>query len=230
MKNKKESIKLSIIPVPDELVVRVVTSWREEDVAELKNRIFRNCSKYLPYEDAQEATQETLYGIAKGQGKLKDIVEQFKSESTGEKRESPGGYVTQIIRNQIINVWRVKGRQKAFLTGTPRDTKESPRYYEESNPSFDDIADRVASSPTPDNHPEATANFRELMEILRDIREAASFKKRNWIDAFLYQQLDGMSIAEIAQKMGVKEGTVKSWIFRGKIYLQGEFLKLGYSR
>jgi RNA polymerase sigma factor (sigma-70 family) len=231
MKNKKkQDVKVLLIPIPNELVVSVVTSWREEDVAELKNRIFRNCRKYLSYEDAQEATQETLYGIAKGQDKLKDIVEQFKSESTGKKKQSPGGYVTQINRNQIVNTWRAKGRQKEFQTGISRDAKENPHYFEEPCSSFDEIVDKVAASPTSENHPEARANSRELREILCDIREEAPSIERNEIDAFLYQQSDGMSIAEIAQKMGVKEGTVKSWIFRGKMYLRQEILKRGYRR
>jgi DNA-directed RNA polymerase specialized sigma24 family protein len=120
----KRSIKLT--PIPDELVVRVVTCRLESDLTELRQRIFHNCRQYLfCYEDAQDATQETLYGIEKGLDKLKDMIKQFKSESTGKKRVYPGGYVTQIIRNQIINIWRAKGREKELQTGTKRDAKEN---------------------------------------------------------------------------------------------------------
>jgi RNA polymerase sigma factor (sigma-70 family) len=216
-KKKKDSIKVSLTPIPNELVVRVVTWWREEDFAELKNRIFRNCRKYFLYEDAQEVTQKILLGIAEQKDKLESIVHLFNA---GKKEESPGGYVTQIIRNQIINIWRAKGRRrKVFQTGI----------------STDEIADKVAAAPTPDNYPEAKANSEEFKEILRDIRAKAAPMQRNWIDAFLYQQWYGMSIAQIADVMStperlVKEGTVKAWIFRGRRYLQQEFLKRGYSR
>ncbi|HEV2175966.1 MAG TPA: RNA polymerase sigma factor [Terriglobia bacterium] len=82
--------------------------------------------------------------------------------------------------------------------------------------SLDDEAAGVEQKPSPDEHPLARLEARERQELLQAALDRLSPDMREAVVLRDFQDLD---YVEIAQVLGVPEGTVKSRINRGRLEL-----------
>lgn len=89
----------------------------------------------------------------------------------------------------------------------------------------DDAGDAETQFDVPDESKGPETVF-EQTELSESLRQAVKQLKPEWKEAFVLRELADMSYSEIADALGVEEGTVKSRLFRARRQLQ-EILREG---
>jgi len=117
-------------------------------------------------------------------------------------QSQPLTWLTSIARNRAIDSLRRAQTQPQLQTATPFDDEDSSVY--------DDTAD---SHPGPLELLSRASDARALSHCLQDL----SAPQRQSVALAFY---DGLSHAEVAEKMGEPLGTVKSWVRRALLSLK----------
>lgn len=167
-------------------------AW-EEIVQRFHRRIYNVCYRFSGDADsAQDLTQEVF-------------IKMYRTLNTYDS--SKGAFmtwVTTITRNLLVDHFRkTKGDR---LTDS---LDQAPSEHEDAQPLGEQIADRGAP-------PEAYVQSREAREMVHEALQKLSPELR---EAVILRDLQDMDYKEIAQVLGIPEGTVKSRISRGRAEL-----------
>ncbi len=160
-------------------------------VGRYKNRLYSYLFRLLGNEsEAEEFAQETFVRAYMHADKYKTIA-----------RFSTWLYTiaTNLVRNRVRNV---KRRPKTVSMWTEDRDGEDGRWV--------DVKD---DSPTP----EETMDRRRLQELIQQAIEKIPPKYR---PSFVLREIDGLSYEEIAATTGLKLGTVRSRINRGRMHFK----------
>ena len=167
-------------------------AW-EQIVQRYHRRIYNLCYRFAgSTEDAQDLTQEVFIKIYRTAGSFDSAKASFTT------------WLTTVTRNLLVDHYRRE--RDARMTASI----DAPLSGDDDAPS---MADRLASS-APSQHELAERRqraeliHRALLEVSADLREAV-----------ILRDLQEMEYKEIAQVLGVPEGTVKSRINRGRAEL-----------
>jgi len=160
-------------------------------VGRYKNRLYSYLYRLLGNEsDAEEFAQETFVRAYMHADKYRTIAKFSTWLYT---------IATNLVRNRIRNV---KRRPRMISMWTEDDGGEDGRWV--------DIKDE---SPTP----EETMDRKRLQEMIQQAIEKIPSKYR---PAFVLREINGLSYEEIAATTGLKLGTVRSRINRGRMHFK----------
>jgi len=143
------------------------------------------------------------------QGQAEDVLQEVyvnvwrSAQSFDAAQSQPLTWLTRIARNRAIDSLRRAQTQPQFES---RFTGE-----EEDNDVYDDKAD---DAPGPLDLLSRASDARALTDCMQDL----SASQRQSVALAFY---DGLSHAEVAEKMGQPLGTVKSWVRRALSSLKG---------
>ena len=160
-------------------------------VGRYKNRLYSYLFRLLGNEsEAEEFAQETFVRAYMHADKYKTIA-----------RFSTWLYTigTNLVRNRIRNI---KRRPKTISMWSENNGGEDGRWV--------DIKD---NSPTP----EETVDRKKLQELIQQAIERIPSRYR---PAFVLREINGLSYEEIAATTGLKLGTVRSRINRGRMHFK----------
>ena len=147
--------------------------------------------------------------INRDRGQAEDVLQEVyvnvwrSAQSFDAAQSQPLTWLTRIARNRAIDSLRRAQTQPQFET---RFTSE-----EEDNDVYDGKAD---DAPGPLDLLSQASDARALTDCMRDL----SAPQRQSVAMAFY---DGLSHAEVAEKMGQPLGTVKSWVRRALASLKG---------
>ena len=143
----------------------------------------------------------------------------------------------ELTQDAFLNAWRGLGKfqgESSFSTWLYRLTsnlcidflrREKWRSSLSMTVSLDDEEEgRQADVPDERFSPEQSAERREVQELIRAGLRALSEEHRR---VLVLRELDGLSYAEIAQLLGLEEGTVKSRIARARLALRKYLISTG---
>jgi RNA polymerase sigma factor (sigma-70 family) len=211
---------MKLRPLGDSLVIGMLNG-DQKSAEDLHEVIFGNCLWHLkhqwqiPIEYAEDAAEETKLAIWEQQ---EFLLELWKKRNDPETKSRPGQYATSINRNKIVDALREWKRAR-------RGTELSP---DESENEMDDARFFEQSINLIQN--EELNDRRRLWVDICEIGNAASGAFRNGWIALLSNHFGGLSYAEIAEIMGARESTVKSWARRfRKLYLPQELKRRGWT-
>jgi DNA-directed RNA polymerase specialized sigma24 family protein len=198
---------MNIKRLSDSLVVGML-SGDQKSAMDLREAIFQNCRRYFSVVYADDPTQETLITI-------------WEQRSNPEMKKRPGLYATGINAHKIADAWRQRGKARRTI-GLSIDDEDARKVEDTGIRNPEQIVIQ---------REERISRKRKKDELLKDIYrigDAAPGALQNGWKAF-QRNYCGLSCAEIAEIMGAKEGTVKSWIsrFRNE-YLIPELEKRGW--
>lgn len=120
------------------------------------------------------------------------MIDMYKAIMEGKEIENIGGWFFRILNNRSIDLLRKRGRWFASFSLSDK---------------LDFSGDNKDSSPQ--QIVIQREDDKELFEYIQRLKD----KERTAIVLFYYQDL---SLREIAEMLGQKEGTVKSWLCRGR--------------
>jgi len=147
--------------------------------------------------------------INRDRGQAEDVLQEVyvnvwrSAQSFDAAQSQPLTWLTRIARNRAIDSLRRAQTQPQFES---RFTGE-----EEDNDVYDDKAD---DAPGPLDLLSRASDARALTDCMQDL----SASQRQSVALAFY---DGLSHAEVAEKMGQPLGTVKSWVRRALSSLKG---------
>ena len=143
----------------------------------------------------------------------------------------------ELTQDAFLNAWRGLGKfqgESSFSTWLYRLTsnlcidflrREKRRSSLSMTVSLDDEEEgRQADVPDERFSPEQSAERREVQELIRAGLRALSEEHRR---VLVLRELDGLSYAEIAQLLGLEEGTVKSRIARARLAVRKYLISTG---
>ena len=143
----------------------------------------------------------------------------------------------ELTQEAFLNAWRGLSKfqgESSFSTWLYRLTsnlcidflrREKRRSGLSMTVSLDDEEEgRQADVPDERFSPEQSAERREVQELIRAGLRSLSEEHRR---VLVLRELDGLSYAEIAQLLGLEEGTVKSRIARARLALRKYLLEQG---
>ena len=144
----------------------------------------------------------------------------------------------ELTQEAFLNAWRGLSKfqgESSFSTWLYRLTsnlcidflrREKRRSGLSMTVSLDDEEEgRQADVPDERFSPEQSAERREVQELIRAGLRSLSEEHRR---VLVLRELDGLSYAEIAQLLGLEEGTVKSRIARARLALRKYLIATGY--
>ena len=140
------------------------------------------------------------------QGAFRKAIERF-GQFRGETDEQLWAWLRRILRHHVIDL--IRGRNK-----------EAP------SPESDDWEERIAGSIT---GPSTRARRNEEIQLLRQAMERLPLHVQN---ALVWRDSDGLSLKEIAEKLGTTEQAVNGYLTRGRRSLRkalGEAMSPGES-
>ena len=157
-----------------------------------------------------------LYGIALGMTKnptdAEDLVQEtmikaYRGWANFEQGSYLKAWLKKIMENTNKNIQIKRGKQ---LGKTALDELED--WQVGAAPSLTTVETRSAEIEAIE-----AMNIPEVQNALAELPE-------NWRQVLLYRVVDGLSYAEIAEVMGIKEGTVMSSLHRAKARLRDALL------
>jgi RNA polymerase sigma factor (sigma-70 family) len=161
------------------------------------------------YEQTSSHLFAVVLRISKDRGQAEDVLQEvyvnvWRSASSFDAAQSqPLTWLTRIARNRAIDSLRRAQTQPQFES---RFSGE-----EEDHDVYDDKAD---DAPGPLDLLSQASDARALTDCMQDL----SASQRQSVAMAFY---DGLSHAEVAEKMGQPLGTVKSWVRRALTSLKG---------
>lgn len=120
-----------------------------------------------------------------------DLVERINDRTYDIKEGRLGSFLHKVVRNEVMNIYRRKGRLKRALENTVR-----------KNVSDEDEGD----------DPVETLIAAEIQEIIKSTLLKFSEKEREAFD--LYYLPPGLSFKDIGKKLGVSLGTARNYVNR----------------
>jgi RNA polymerase sigma factor (sigma-70 family) len=193
-------------------------SGDQESAKDLHEVVSGNCLRYLkhqwhiPIQYAEDAAEETELAICE-RGEF--LLKLWEKRNDPETKLRPGQYATSINRNKIVDALRewmkVRCGMELSPDGSVNETEDAKL--------FEQKIDLIQN--------EERDEQRRLLTEVCEIGDAAPGALRNGWMAILSNHFGGFSYAEIAEIMGVKESTVKSWVLRFRKYLPQELKRRG---
>lgn len=120
------------------------------------------------------------------------------------------GYLLRIVRNRSYDILRKKKNENI----APLAFSEDGEYQEIDMPDI-----------STDANPAEAYIRKERIEL---VRKAISMLGDEQRDIIIMRDINGLSYSEIAELIGLSEGTIKSRISRGRASLKKILLELGY--
>ena len=154
-----------------------------------------------------------VFALVGDHGRAEDITQEVFISALRRLRETDQAiafkpWIYEIARNACIDEFR-RARRSAVV------------------PLDDEQAQRVLNSSRPDSSPEAR---RELAERVRNLFGAFSGLSENHHQILVLRELEGLSYAEIAERMGISRPVVESTLFRARRRLTEEYAELDSGR
>ncbi len=161
------------------------------------------------YEKTSSHLFAVVLRISRDKGQAEDVLQEVyvnvwrSAQSFDAAQSQPLTWLTRIARNRAIDSLRRAQTQPQFETRFANE--------EEDNDVYDDKAD---DAPGPLDLLSQASDARALTDCMQDL----SAPQRQSVALAFY---DGLSHAEVAEKMGQPLGTVKSWVRRALASLKG---------
>ncbi len=166
----------------------------QELVGRFQDRVFGLAMRILGQrQDAEDVTQQTFLSVL-------EHLEQFREQS------SVATWILRIATNHALKILRKKG-------GLPTVSLEVPT----------DSEDSYATMPHPDfiaQWRDNPADLAEQAEVKRALDQALQELDEKYRVIFVLRDIEGLSVRETAEALGITEANVKERLLRARLILR----------